>query len=267
MSEPIPPTPNERGGNEPGENAETAIEDGPRPAESTPDSGGAGSDAPIGAGGETPESPPPEDAPAEDDAPSDEDPRVAAVEALAADVAALNDQLLRAVAETENVRRRAERERADAARYAMTGFARDILGVADNLRRTLDSAGGAEGEERLAALLEGVGMTERELRAAFGRHGIREVSPLGEKFDHNYHQALFEVPDPEREPGAVAQVVQVGYVIGERLLRPAMVAVAKAPEAPAEEPPPEAVETETEAAPAPPSSPGSDAGFDGGAGT
>lgn len=150
-------------------------------------------------------------------------------------IAELKDQLLRALAETENVRRRATRDREDATKYAMANFARDMLGVADNMRRAMDAVPDDDrgADDAIGALWQGVEMTERDLLAAMERHGIKSVEPLGEKFDHNLHQAMFEIPDADSEPGTILQVMQVGYVIGERLLRPAMVGVAKAP--PAEE--------------------------------
>ena len=150
---------------------------------------------------------------------------------LAAENAELKDRLLRAMAETENVRRRAERERTEAAQYGLTNFARDVVGVADNLRRALDSMGpDARGQidEATRALIEGVEMTERELLNVLERHKIRTIDPKGERFDPNFHQAMFEVEQPDAAPGTVVQVIQTGYVIGDRLLRPALVGVAKA---------------------------------------
>jgi molecular chaperone GrpE len=148
---------------------------------------------------------------------------------LEAESARLKDQLLRALAEVENTRRRGEREREDVARYAISGFARDILTVADNLRRALDNipAHAREKDEMLNTLAVGVEATERDLLAAFERHGLKKIEPLGEKFDHNFHQAMFEVPDTGKPPGTVVQVMQAGYVLNGRLLRPALVGVAK----------------------------------------
>ncbi|HZB94001.1 MAG TPA: nucleotide exchange factor GrpE [Stellaceae bacterium] len=144
------------------------------------------------------------------------------------ELAEAKDRLLRALAETENVRRRAERERADASKYGAAAFAKDMLNVADNLRRALDSAPGGEiADERMRKLLEGVAATERELLAAFERNGLRRIDPVGERFDHNLHQAIFEVPSSGQAPGTVVQVLQPGYVMHDRLLRPAMVGVAK----------------------------------------
>jgi molecular chaperone GrpE len=141
------------------------------------------------------------------------------------------DKLLRALAEMENLRRRTEREVADARTYGITSFARDMLGVADNMRRTLDAAGTelrASGDPHVITLLDGVELTERELLKTLEKSGIKRIEPLGEKFDPNKHQAMYEVPDSSVAPGTVAQVVQAGYLIGDRVLRPALVAVAKA---------------------------------------
>lgn len=147
--------------------------------------------------------------------------------ALTEEVAALKDQLLRARAETENVRRRADRDRADASAYAVTGFARDMLSVSDNMRRALDAMPEDVADE-MKAFVEGVEMTERELLKTMEKYGIEKVEPeVGEKFDHKFHQAMFEVPTAEHAPGSVMQVVAAGYVIKDRLLRPAMVGVAK----------------------------------------
>lgn len=157
---------------------------------------------------------------------------------LEAELADTKDRLMRAVAETENIRRRSEREKADANTYAVTKFARDLLNVADNLRRAMDSVPeGMQGEDSpIASFVSGIEMTERELLSVFERHGITKVDPQGEKFDHNFHQAMSEVESPDAESGTVLQVYQSGYVLKDRLLRPAMVVVAKAPKpAPAAE--------------------------------
>ena len=147
---------------------------------------------------------------------------------IEAELAEAKDRLLRALAETENVRRRAERERADAAKYGAGAFAKDLLNVADNLRRALDSAPADQAaDERTRNLVQGVAATERELLAAFERNGIRRIDPAGERFDHNLHQAIFEVESSGQPPGTVVQVLQPGYVMHDRLLRPAMVGVAK----------------------------------------
>ncbi|MBO0736134.1 MAG: nucleotide exchange factor GrpE [Alphaproteobacteria bacterium] len=147
---------------------------------------------------------------------------------LESELAEQKDRLLRALAETENVRRRAQREREDASKYAVTGFAKDLLSAADNLRRALESL--PEGEvkdERTRSLLAGVGATERELLSVFEKHGIRRIDPIGEPFDHNFHQAIFEAERPDQPSGTVVEVLQPGYVLHDRLLRPAMVGVAK----------------------------------------
>jgi molecular chaperone GrpE len=157
----------------------------------------------------------------------------ARVAALEAELAAQKDRLLRALAEAENIRRRAQREREDAAKYAMSGFAKDLLSAADNLRRALDSLPEAmAGDERTRNLLAGVAATERELLAAFERHGIRRIDPSGEPFDHNFHQAIYEAERSEKPPGTIIEVLQPGYLIHDRLLRPAMVGVAKRPAGP-----------------------------------
>jgi molecular chaperone GrpE len=143
--------------------------------------------------------------------------------------AALKDQLLRALAETENVRRRAARDKEDATKFAMAGFAREVLGVADNLRRALEAIApeALEQDAALKNLYDGVLATERQLDAAFEKQAIKKIWPLGEKFDSNLHQAMFEVPGTDQPAGTVVQVLQAGYTLHERLLRPAMVGVAK----------------------------------------
>jgi molecular chaperone GrpE len=153
------------------------------------------------------------------------DPRLAALETELADT---KDRLLRALAETENVRRRNQREREDAVKYAAAGFARDLLSAADNLRRALDTLPADEApDERTRSLIAGVAATERELLAVFERHGIRRIDPAGGRFDHNFHQAIFETEDSGCPGGTVVEVLQPGYVLHDRLLRPAMVGVAK----------------------------------------
>jgi molecular chaperone GrpE len=141
------------------------------------------------------------------------------------------DKMLRALAEMENLRKRTEREVSDARQYAITSFAREVLQVADNMHRALDAIGDElrnSADAKVKALVEGVDLTERELQKVLEKHGVKIFSPLGEKFDPNFHQAMYEVPDNSAAPGTVAQVIQAGYLIGERVLRPAMVAVAKA---------------------------------------
>jgi molecular chaperone GrpE len=160
-----------------------------------------------------------------DAAPPTPEERIAALEG---ELGEAQDRLLRALAETENVRRRAQRERADAEKYGFAKFAGDLLSVADNLRRALDSLPEAEAhDDRTKSLLAGVAATERELLAAFERHGLKRIDPKGERFDHNFHQAVFEVENTGRPAGTVIEVLQPGYVVHDRLLRPAMVGVAK----------------------------------------
>lgn len=153
-----------------------------------------------------------------------------AIEAARAEIADFKDRLLRAAAEMENVRRRYAREIVDARQYAVTGFAREVLSIGDNLSRALGAVpeeSRSEGEA-MKALLEGVEMTERELLRVLDKHGVKLIESHGEKFDPNLHQAIFEVEHEEAPQGTVVQVVQPGYTIGERVLRPAMVGVAKA---------------------------------------
>jgi molecular chaperone GrpE len=149
---------------------------------------------------------------------------------LEAEKADLKDKLMRILADMENLRRRTEREIADARAYAVTNFARDMLNVADNVNRALQSVP-AEARETadgaFKALLEGIDLTERDLLKTLERHGVKRLDPQGQKFDPNLHQAMFEVPNPEVPSGIVVQVMQAGYVIGERVLRPALVGVAK----------------------------------------
>jgi len=147
------------------------------------------------------------------------------------EAAQLKDQLLRALAEAENVRRRAQREREDAAKYAIANFARDVLQVSDNLHRALEAipAAALAEDEALKSLHEGVSATERQLDAALERQQVKRIWPMGERFDANLHQAMFEVPTADQAPGTVVQVMQAGYLIHDRLLRPALVGVAKQP--------------------------------------
>ncbi|MBX3455202.1 nucleotide exchange factor GrpE [Ferrovibrio sp.] len=148
-------------------------------------------------------------------------------EILRAENAELKDKLLRMAADTENLRRRLERERDDATKFAAGKFAKDILSVADNLRRALENAPKAEGNEAISGLTTGIEATERELLGVFERHGIQRIDPQGEKFDPNLHQAMFEVENPNLAAGTVIQVVACGYVQHGRLLRAAMVGVSK----------------------------------------
>jgi molecular chaperone GrpE len=161
-------------------------------------------------------------------------------DALAREAAELKDKLLRTLAEMENLRRRTDREIADSRAYGISSFARDILAIADNMARALQTLR-AELKERadpgIKALLDGVELTERELSKVLEKHGVRKFEPQPqEKFDPNLHQAMYEVQDPALPAGTVAQVVQAGYMIGDRMLRPALVAVAKGPPKPAAEP-------------------------------
>ena len=146
------------------------------------------------------------------------------------ELAATKDQALRALAEVENTRRRTERELADMSKYAVTGFARDLVAVLENLQRALDSIPPEleEANPAVANLATGVGMTLKELLSVFARQGIKRIDPMGEKFDHNFHQAVAQIDVADAEPGTVVQVLQAGYIIHDRLLRPAMVAVASA---------------------------------------
>jgi molecular chaperone GrpE len=149
---------------------------------------------------------------------------------LAREAADLKDRLLRALAEMENLRRRTEREVGDARSYAISNFARDVLAVSDNMGRALEAVGPelrAAADSGVKALVEGIELTERELAKVLDKHGVRKLEPMGGKFDPNLHQAMFEVPDETVPSGTVVQVVQAGYTIGERILRPALVGIAK----------------------------------------
>ena len=146
-----------------------------------------------------------------------------------AELAAMKDQLVRAMAETENIRKRSERELQDSRKYAVTNFARDMVSVVENLQLALQNIPDEvrQQDEKLANLAQGVEMTYNELLRVFGTHGVKRIDPMGEKFNHNHHQAVSQVDDPSAEPGTVIQVLQAGYIIHDRLLRPAMVVVAK----------------------------------------
>lgn len=159
---------------------------------------------------------------------------IRALQALLADkekeIAAMKDQALRALADAENTRRRSERELADMSKYAVTGFARDLVNVLENLQRALDSIPPEleASQPAVANLSTGVQMTLKELLSVFARNGIQRIDPMGEKFDHNYHQAVAQIESKDAEAGTVVQVLQAGYTIHDRLLRPAMVGVAAA---------------------------------------
>jgi molecular chaperone GrpE len=147
------------------------------------------------------------------------------------EAAEYKDKVLRTLAEMENLRRRTEREVADARLYGIAGFARDVLAVADNMHRaleTIEQEQRTKADPKIGALIEGVELTERELLKTLEKNGVKKFSPQGEKFDPNVHQAMYEVPDANVPPGYVAQVIQAGYMLGDRVLRPAMVGVAKA---------------------------------------
>jgi molecular chaperone GrpE len=145
-------------------------------------------------------------------------------------IAELKDQNLRALAETENVRRRVQRDRDDALKFATTGLAKDLLPVADNLRRAIEAIprDALEKDEALRSFATGVEMTERLLLGALERHQIKRIEAIGQKFDSNLHQAMFEVPGTGQPAGTVVQVLEAGYTISDRLLRPALVGIAKA---------------------------------------
>ena len=150
--------------------------------------------------------------------------------AMTAERDALKDQLLRALADTENMRRRSEREAETARKYGHTQFARDLVGAIDNLARALASAPEEKSslDESVQSLLTGIELSWTEIQSAIEKHGVRQINPLGEKFDYNFHQAMFEVPTNDQPPGIVLEVVQHGYALHDRLLRPAMVGVSKA---------------------------------------
>lgn len=162
------------------------------------------------------------------------------IERLAKENEELKDRYLRLAAEMENLRRRTARDVHDARSYSIAGFARDMLQVSDNLRRALESVANhtANGDDAdFKTLIEGVELTERSMLSALERHGVKKVEPKGERFDPNFHQAMYEIPNPAVPNNTVLDVVQAGYVIGERMLRPAMVGVSKGgPKEPAAEP-------------------------------
>lgn len=151
-------------------------------------------------------------------------PAVDPVAALEAELAETRDKMLRALAEVENTRTRARREREDAGKYAISSFARDLLTVSDNLRRALEAT---PPELKSSALLQGIEATERDLLKILEKHGIRRIEPMGQSFDPNFHEVMFEAPLPGKPSGSVLQVLEPGYVIGERLLRPARVGIVK----------------------------------------
>ncbi|MCV0383392.1 MAG: nucleotide exchange factor GrpE [Erythrobacter sp.] len=154
-----------------------------------------------------------------------------ALSALRGDLETAKQDVLYARAETQNVRRRMEKDVQDARNYAATGFARDILSVADNLTRAVDSVpADLRGDEKLKGFIAGIEATQRQLDKVFGQHGITRIAAKGMPLDPNQHQAMLEIPTGEHEPGTVVQEMQAGYMIKDRLLRPAMVGVAKKPD-------------------------------------
>jgi molecular chaperone GrpE len=166
---------------------------------------------------------------------------LAVIEALNAENSQLKDRVLRTLAEMENLRRRTDREVSDAKTYGVTSFARDILTVVDNLSRALEHLpmeARTSAEASIRSMIEGVELTARDLEAVLGRHGVKKLDPKGQKFDPNLHQAIFEAPDETVPAGTVSQVVQSGWTIGDRVLRPAMVGVSRGgpKAAPKEEP-------------------------------
>ena len=188
-----------------------------------------------GTGADTPETGAADAAPEGESATTagDEEPSLDPVEALIAERDSLKDQLLRALADVENMRRRTERELETARKYGHTGFARDLVGAIDNLARAVEAAPKGEeapGAEAIDGLVTGIEMSWQEIQTTMERHGIRRISPKDEKFDYNFHQAMFEMPSADLAPGTVVEVVQHGYVLHDRLLRPAMVGVSKAAE-------------------------------------
>ena len=145
-------------------------------------------------------------------------------------IAELNEKMLRLAAELENTRRRAERDKSDALRYGVTGFARDMVSVGDNLTRAFNAIEETDREglsDNMVNLLEGVGATQRDLMAALQRNGVKPIAPEGEKFDPNFHEAMYEAPGTGQDSGTIIEVVEIGYMIGDRLLRAAKVGVAK----------------------------------------
>ena len=159
-----------------------------------------------------------------------DDPEEGSAEALAKELAETRDRMLRTLAEMENLRKRTQKEIADGRTYAIANFAREVLDIADSLQRALDAVPAdtkAAADPGLKALLEGVELTERSLLNTLEKNGVKKFDPSGEKFDPNFQQAMYEVPDASVPAGTVVQVVQAGYTIGERVLRPALVGVSK----------------------------------------
>jgi molecular chaperone GrpE len=154
----------------------------------------------------------------------------ARIAALEAEAAQMKDRALRAMADAENTRKRAQKDMEETTKYAVSGFAQGLVGVAENLYRALASVSDdARKSDAVKSLADGVEMTLKELLGVFERHGIRRIDPVGEKFDPHYHQAMLQVDVPDSEAGTVVQVLQAGYAIHDRLLRPALVGVARQP--------------------------------------
>ena len=238
MSQTTENTENEEPFEDPAETGQPANDDGGEAA--------AEADAAAEAEGEGPNFVPSDD-PAGDPEEDNESSPEEEVIRLEGELASMHDKLLRAVAETENVRRRAQRDKEDTARYAVSNFSRDLLSVADNLRRALDSVDEDARKENpaLENLMIGVEMTERELLAAFERNNIRRMETIGQRFDPNVHEAMFEYDDPDQPAKTVGQEIEAGYMLHDRALRPAKVGITKG--GPKEETPaPDAPENATD---------------------
>jgi molecular chaperone GrpE len=167
---------------------------------------------------------------AEQTTPETAESAVDPIAVLEAEKDELRDKFLRLMADMENLRRRTEREVADARTYAVANFARDMLNVADNVRRGIETVSDetrASADDSFKSFLEGIELTERDLLKTLERHGVKKLDPMGQKFDPHVHQAMFEVPNPDVPSGTIVQVMQSGFVIGDRVLRPALVGVAK----------------------------------------
>lgn len=190
---------------------------------------------------EKPEDAIPEDQPAGHDAASAD---AAAgfshkIAALEKELERTKDQMLRALADAENTRRRSQKEREDAGKYAVSSFARDLLDVADNFHRALQSipAELKDADERVKGVVTGIETVQKEMLRTFEKHGIRKIEPIGEPFNPHFHEVIFEAPVPGKPPGTVIQLIEAGYILNDRLLRPARVGVSKADGSGAGEPP------------------------------
>lgn len=165
-----------------------------------------------------------------DQAVSPTEEEVSSEQTLQKEYTQLKEDLLRAMAEAENIRKRTQKEKIDALKYAISSFGKDLVNVAENLRRAIENIppSSAEGvPDSVKAFIEGVRLTEKELLSVFEKNGIKQILPLGEKFDHNCHQAMFEVEDDSKPAGTVIQVMEGGYMLHDRLLKPAFVGVSK----------------------------------------